>query len=74
MPFGHRRQMAELTSREKKALKPAVASAASAAAQDSAKRRQISVMFSDLLSSTALSARMDPEAARRRVSPPIRSA
>jgi hypothetical protein len=29
--------------------------------QDSAERRQVSVMFSDLVGSTALSARMDPE-------------
>src|SRR4029077_18577526 len=30
-------------------------------AQDSAERRQVTVMFSDLVGSTALSARMDPE-------------
>ena len=29
--------------------------------QDSAERRQVTVMFSDLVGSTALSARMDPE-------------
>ena len=46
MSLGHRRQLlraiAELTSREKKAPKPAVASAASAAR---AEHRQIFVMF-----------------------------
>src|SRR6202011_5996567 len=30
-------------------------------AQDTAERRQVTVMFSDLVGSTALSARMDPE-------------
>ena len=29
--------------------------------QDTAERRQVTVMFSDLVGSTALSARMDPE-------------
>ena len=32
-----------------------------APAQDTAERRQVTVMFSDLVGSTALSARMDPE-------------
>jgi class 3 adenylate cyclase len=36
-------------------------SAPSAAAEDRAERRQVTVMFSDLVGSTALSARMDPE-------------
>ena len=31
------------------------------AAQDNAERRQVTVMFSDIVGSTALSARMDPE-------------
>src|SRR5215467_16165268 len=31
------------------------------AARDTAERRQVTVMFSDLVGSTALSARMDPE-------------
>src|SRR5215471_2022765 len=34
---------------------------ASASPEDSAERRQVTVMFSDLVGSTALSARMDPE-------------
>src|ERR1700738_4910048 len=33
----------------------------SAAPEDRAERRQVTVMFSDLVGSTALSARMDPE-------------
>jgi class 3 adenylate cyclase/predicted ATPase len=63
--LGHRLQLlravAELTSGEKAAPKPAVASAGSDAPQDTAERRQVTVMFSDLVGSTALSARMDPE-------------
>ena len=35
--------------------------AAQAARRDTAERRQVTVMFSDLVGSTALSARMDPE-------------
>ena len=40
--------------------------------QDTAERRQVTVMFSDLVGSTALSARMDPEDLRES-SRPIRS-
>src|SRR5215831_13482277 len=42
--------------------------AASAAPQDRAERRQVTVMFSDLVGSTALSARMDPEDLREAIS------
>jgi class 3 adenylate cyclase len=35
--------------------------APSVSAEDRAERRQVTVMFSDLVGSTALSARMDPE-------------
>ena len=70
--LGHRRQLlraiAELTSRDKEAPKLAVVTAASAALQDSAERRQVTVMFSDLVGSTALSARMDPEDLREVIS------
>ena len=41
--------------------------------RDTAERRQVTVMFSDLVGSTALSARMDPEDLRE-VIPPTRSA
>jgi SAM domain (Sterile alpha motif) len=62
--LGHRLQLlraiAELTSREKDAPKVAVAPAATAATQDTAERRQVTVMFSDLVGSTALSARIGP--------------
>ena len=70
--LGHRRLLlraiAELIGREKDAPKPAVATAPSAAPQDTAERRQVTVMFSDLVGSTALSARMDPEDLREVIS------
>ena len=43
-------------------------SAASARPEDRAERRQVTVMFSDLVGSTALSARMDPEDLREVIS------
>jgi class 3 adenylate cyclase/predicted ATPase len=70
--LGHRRKLlraiASLESIEKSA--PAVAVAASAAPLpvDAAERRQVTVMFSDLVGSTALSARMDPEDLREVIS------
>ena len=42
--------------------------AAEAKPQDTAERRQVTVMFSDLVGSTALSARMDPEDLREVIS------
>jgi class 3 adenylate cyclase/predicted ATPase len=70
--LGHRLQLlraiAELTSRAKEAPKAAVATASAAALEDTAERRQVSVMFSDLVGSTALSARMDPEDLREVIS------
>src|SRR3984893_1375483 len=65
--LGHRRQLlraiAELNTVEKGAPKLAPATAAPVTPQphDAAERRQLTVMFSDLVGSTALSARMDPE-------------
>jgi class 3 adenylate cyclase len=65
--LGHRRQLlraiTELTGREKDAPKAAIA-----APQDTAERRQVTVMFSDLVGSTALSAHMDPEDLREVIS------
>ena len=70
--LGHRLQLlraiAEPTSREKDAPRAAVATAPTAAPQDTAERRQVTVMFSDLVGSTALSARMDPEDLREIIS------
>ena len=69
--LGHRRQLlraiVELNSREKDAPK-VIGPAASLASQDTAERRQVTVMFSDLVGSTALSARMDPEDLREIIS------
>jgi class 3 adenylate cyclase len=65
--LGHRRQLlraiTELTGREKDAPKAVIA-----APQDTAERRQVTVMFSDLVDSTALSARLDPEDLREVIS------
>ena len=72
--LGHRRQLlraiAELNCAEKDILKTADAPAAPVAPHphDSAERRQVTVMFSDLVGSTALSARMDPEDLRAVIS------
>jgi class 3 adenylate cyclase len=70
--LGHRRKMlraiGELSGVEKSVPKGAVAAAPSATPQDTAERRQVTVMFSDLVGSTALSARMDPEDLREVIS------
>ena len=49
-------------------LAPKTVSTGEAKAQDTAERRQVTVMFSDLVGSTALSARMDPEDLREIIS------
>jgi hypothetical protein len=65
--LGHRRQLlravAELNTVEKGApkLAPATAAPVSSQLQEAAERRQLTVMFCDLVGSTALSARLDPE-------------
>ncbi|HWX27354.1 MAG TPA: adenylate/guanylate cyclase domain-containing protein [Steroidobacteraceae bacterium] len=68
----HRRQLlraiAELPSGAKDAPKVAAATAPPTASQDTAERRQVTVMFSDLVGSTALSARTDPEDLREVIS------
>ena len=70
--LGHRRKLlraiANLETIEKNA--PAVARVAPAAPLplDTAERRQVTVMFADLVGSTALSARMDPEDLREVIS------
>jgi len=70
--LGHRLQLlravAKLTGGEKRIPKPAVASAGSDAPQAAAERRQVTVMFSDLVGSTALSTHMDPEDLRKIIS------
>src|SRR5262245_43705681 len=70
--LGHRRQLlraiAELSSSEKDHPKAADATATPTTPRDTAERRQVTVMFSDLVGSTALSARMDPEDLREVIS------
>ena len=62
--LGHRRKLLRAINTLKAAEKATSAAAAAPAASrtaDTAERRQVTVMFSDLVGSTALSARMDPE-------------
>ena len=65
--LGHRRKLlraiADLETIEKNAPAVAVAAAAPAAPRplDTAERRQLTIMFCDLVGSTALSTRLDPE-------------
>ena len=70
--LGHRRKLlraiAELNEVEKGAPKPAPTVATPVALQDAAERRQVTVMFADLVGSTTLSARMDPEDLREVIS------
>jgi class 3 adenylate cyclase len=70
--LGHRRQMlraiTELKSGETGAPKPSTEDIAPIRPQDTAERRQVTVMFSDLVGSTALSTRMDPEDLREVIS------
>src|SRR6516225_3154094 len=60
---GHRRRMLKaIRERSDSApLTPQVATAAPAAPQVSAERRQLTVMFCDLVGSTELSGKLDPE-------------
>jgi class 3 adenylate cyclase len=70
---GHRRKLldaiaalrTDTSSKDAVRDQPALASAP---VKDSAERRQVTVMFSDLVGSTALSARMDPEDLREVIS------
>src|SRR5262245_27098442 len=69
--LGHRRKMlaaiSELTGTTS-VKSEAAAVEAQPTSQDSAERRQVTVMISDLVGSTALSARMDPEDLRELIS------
>jgi tetratricopeptide (TPR) repeat protein len=74
--LGHRRKLLDAivalrcdASSVTPTVDPATASSApSAHPEDRAERRQVTVMFSDLVGSTALSARMDPEDLREAIS------
>ena len=74
--LGHRRKLLDAIAAlraDTSAKPPSVdtatpSSAPSATPEDRAERRQVTVMFSDLVGSTALSARMDPEDLREVIS------
>jgi class 3 adenylate cyclase len=70
--LGHRRQLlraiTELKGGETIAPKSTNENIAPVAPHETAERRQVTVMFSDLVGSTALSARMDPEDLREVIS------
>ena len=69
IPLGHRRKMlAAITEMGTAPATPAATPATEPKPQDTAERRQVTVMFSDLVGSTALSARMDPEDLREVIS------
>ena len=66
--LGHRRQLLRAIAELKGAPEPCTVATAPVAPHDTAERRQVTVMFSDLVGSTALSARMDPENLREVIS------
>src|SRR5580698_8678038 len=70
--LGHRRKLlraiANLDTRQASASNVATPATTDASPHDTAERRQVTVMFSDLVGSTALSARMDPEDLREVIS------
>jgi class 3 adenylate cyclase len=68
--LGHRRKMLATIGELSGAARaiPVPATGMEPKTQDTAERRQVTVMFSDLLGSTALSARMDPEDLREVIS------
>jgi class 3 adenylate cyclase/predicted ATPase len=70
--LGHRRKLLDAIAalRADANASPATSpsSSATASPRDTAERRQVTVMFSDLVGSTALSARMDPEDLREVIS------
>ena len=70
VPVGHRRNMLAAIGELSGATPPTTEQVARAEpkAQDTAERRQVTVMFADLVGSTALSARMDPEDLREVIS------
>ncbi len=66
--LGDRRKMMRAIGELDVASPPAPAAPTEPVSQDAAERRQVTVMFSDLVGSTALSARMDPEDLREVIS------
>jgi class 3 adenylate cyclase/predicted ATPase len=68
IPLGPRRKILAGISRDVNTPPTAPAVSLELKAHDAAERRQVTVMFSDLVGSTALSARMDPEDLREVIS------
>ena len=66
--LGHRRKMLRAIAELPSAVSASPPAFAEPKPQDTAERRQVTVMFSDLVGSTALSARMDPEDLREVIS------
>jgi SAM domain (Sterile alpha motif) len=70
VPLGHRRRMlaaiSELVGTDKAVTR--TIAVVEPKAQDTAERRQVTVLFSDLVGSTALAGRMDPEDLREIIS------
>src|SRR5262245_49744401 len=69
-PIGHRRKVlaALRTDVSAKAALPDAVPTTDRSSKDTGERRQVTVMFSDLVGSTALAARMDPEDLRELIS------
>ena len=70
---GHRRMLLHAIAAlridaDAKTVSPGAGAAANTSRQDTAERRQVTVMFSDLVGSTALAASMDPEDLREVIS------
>jgi class 3 adenylate cyclase/predicted ATPase len=65
VPLGHRKMMLRAITELKGARGNKRQKAAEAAGRDHAERRQLTLMFCDLVGSTALSARLDPEDMRQ---------
>src|SRR5262245_43499964 len=63
IPLGHRKKLLRAIRElaDASAAAPPTATAPKPPAHDSAERRQLTVMFTDLVGSTALSTRLDPE-------------
>src|SRR6266571_4825490 len=66
--FGHRKKLLEAIAELAGAFPVSPQPAIEPKARDAAERRQVTVMFSDLVGSTALSARLDPEDLREIIS------
>ena len=71
--LGHRRKLLRAIGELDPVSLAATAASPERVYQDTAERRQVTVMFSDLVGSTALSARMDPKTSARSFRP-IRNA